>query len=240
MRGRHWTSTRPLPRLRGQQLAPARPGRPWTRRSRGGTWTPPANRPPTATPNRPADQPAVPPGLDGVRVAEGVQLAVAAHVVVVDPAPSREGSAQPATTSSNAVSTRVSNRRRERASERDSWTARAEDPARVGREPAEDVAAADPGRHGEHAGAVPVQQHRRRQRAPDGDEVLAVGGALGRLGAARRPGRGPVAGRHALGAGAGAQWNESPQAQEPPALGLSIWKPCFSIVSAKSTVAPAR
>ena len=36
------------------------------------------------------------------------------------------------------------------------------------------------------------------------------------------------------------QWNESPQAQEPLALGLSIVKPCFSIVSTKSMVAPIR
>ena len=39
---------------------------------------------------------------------------------------------------------------------------------------------------------------------------------------------------------AGAQWNESPQAQEPVAFGLSIVKPCFSIVSTKSIVAPLR
>ena len=32
----------------------------------------------------------------------------------------------------------------------------------------------------------------------------------------------------------------SPQAQELPALGLSMVKPCFSIVSAKSIVAPPR
>ena len=32
----------------------------------------------------------------------------------------------------------------------------------------------------------------------------------------------------------------SPQAQELPALGLSIVKPCFSMVSAKSIVAPSR
>jgi len=37
-----------------------------------------------------------------------------------------------------------------------------------------------------------------------------------------------------------AQWKESPQAQEPVALGLSIVKPCFSIVSTKSMVAPLR
>src|ERR1700722_4516138 len=36
------------------------------------------------------------------------------------------------------------------------------------------------------------------------------------------------------------QWNESPQAQEPEAFGLSIVKPCFSIVSTKSIVAPIR
>lgn len=32
----------------------------------------------------------------------------------------------------------------------------------------------------------------------------------------------------------------SPQAQELPALGLSMVNPCFSIVSAKSIVAPER
>ena len=32
----------------------------------------------------------------------------------------------------------------------------------------------------------------------------------------------------------------SPQAQELPALGLSMVKPCFSMVSAKSIVAPSR
>ena len=37
-----------------------------------------------------------------------------------------------------------------------------------------------------------------------------------------------------------AQWNESPQAQEPVALGLSIVKPCFSMVSTKSMLAPPR
>src|SRR5919112_3251324 len=36
------------------------------------------------------------------------------------------------------------------------------------------------------------------------------------------------------------QWNESPQAQEFVAFGLSIVKPCASIRSAKSIVAPAR
>ena len=38
----------------------------------------------------------------------------------------------------------------------------------------------------------------------------------------------------------GAQWNESPQAHEPVALGLSIVKPCFSMVSTKSIIAPLR
>src|SRR5690606_36532966 len=36
------------------------------------------------------------------------------------------------------------------------------------------------------------------------------------------------------------QWNESPQAQLPVAFGLSIVKPCLSIVSAKSITAPLR
>ena len=39
-------------------------------------------------------------------------------------------------------------------------------------------------------------------------------------------------------AGRDGQLKQSPQAQELPALGLSIVKPCFSIVSAKSIVAP--
>ena len=37
-----------------------------------------------------------------------------------------------------------------------------------------------------------------------------------------------------------AQWKLSPQAQEPVALGLSMVKPCFSMVSTKSMVAPIR
>ena len=37
-----------------------------------------------------------------------------------------------------------------------------------------------------------------------------------------------------------AQWKLSPQAQEPVALGLSIVKPCFSMVSTKSIIAPLR
>ena len=39
---------------------------------------------------------------------------------------------------------------------------------------------------------------------------------------------------------AACQWNESPQAQDPVAFGLSMVKPCFSIVSTKSMVAPPR
>ena len=36
------------------------------------------------------------------------------------------------------------------------------------------------------------------------------------------------------------QWKLSPQAQEPPAFGLSMVKPCCWIVSTKSIVAPVR
>jgi hypothetical protein len=46
-----------------------------------------------------------------------------------------------------------------------------------------------------------------------------------------------------VGAFVSERWGQlklSPQAQELPALGLSIVKPCFSIVSAKSMVAPVR
>jgi hypothetical protein len=54
-----------------------------------------------------------------------------------------------------------------------------------------------------------------------------------------RSGRWPTAesGERPTGPG---QWNESPQAQEPVALGLSIVKPCWSMVSMKSIVAPVR
>lgn len=38
----------------------------------------------------------------------------------------------------------------------------------------------------------------------------------------------------------GAQWKLSPQAQLPCALGLSIVKPCFWMLSSKSIVAPSR
>ncbi len=37
-----------------------------------------------------------------------------------------------------------------------------------------------------------------------------------------------------------AQWNESPHAHEPVALGLSMVNPCFSMESTKSIMAPLR
>jgi hypothetical protein len=37
-----------------------------------------------------------------------------------------------------------------------------------------------------------------------------------------------------------AQWKESPHAHEPVAFGLSMVKPCFSMVSTKSITAPLR
>ena len=59
-------------------------------------------------------------------------------------------------------------------------------------------------------------------------------------GVTSRPGTRPVR-PGGLRAGAGrTQLKESPQAQLLPALGLSMVKPCFSIVSAKSIVAPSR
>lgn len=48
------------------------------------------------------------------------------------------------------------------------------------------------------------------------------------------------AGREVSASERSAQLKESPQAQELPAFGLSIVKPCFSIVSAKSIDAPSR
>ena len=55
----------------------------------------------------------------------------------------------------------------------------------------------------------------------------------------RRTGPPPVVAGPSSGVGA-AQLKESPQAQELPALGLSMVNPCFSIVSEKSIVAPSR
>ena len=58
------------------------------------------------------------------------------------------------------------------------------------------------------------------------------------------PGTPRDAERARTGLGAGplevCQLKLSPQAQELPALGLSMVKPCFSMVSAKSIVAPSR
>jgi hypothetical protein len=51
--------------------------------------------------------------------------------------------------------------------------------------------------------------------------------------------RGPVPVARALSEGV-RQLKLSPQAQELPAFGLSMVKPCFSMVSAKSIVAPSR
>jgi hypothetical protein len=51
---------------------------------------------------------------------------------------------------------------------------------------------------------------------------------------------GGVSGVSCTGADPWCQWNESPHAQEPPALGLSMVNPCFSMVSTKSMVAPSR
>ena len=56
--------------------------------------------------------------------------------------------------------------------------------------------------------------------------------APGRREGPRRSGAGPL--------GVLRQLKLSPQAQELPALGLSMVKPCFSMVSAKSIVAPSR
>ena len=61
----------------------------------------------------------------------------------------------------------------------------------------------------------------RRQRHDEGPQP--VGGGLRRRCGSRRD-----------------QWNESPHAHEPVALGLSIVKPCFSMVSTKSIIAPLR
>ncbi|GAB2601903.1 hypothetical protein GCM10027067_11460 [Pseudactinotalea suaedae] len=80
-----------------------------------------------------------------------------------------------------------------------------------------------------------------------------VGGGLGGRARVQARGAGGVTAARTLGAACGeaeeggqkrrrgesatartgaAQWNESPQAQDPPAFGLSIVKPCWEIVSA--------
>ena len=72
---------------------------------------------------------------------------------------------------------------------------------------------------------------RRRGTEPDAPRPAAP--------AAQGAGRvGP--GRPRRCAGLDGQLKQSPQAQELPALGLSMVKPCFSMVSAKSIVAPSR
>ena len=50
----------------------------------------------------------------------------------------------------------------------------------------------------------------------------------------------PATNSRSRAAGQSRQWKESPQAQDPVAFGLSIVKPCFSMVSTKSIVAPPR
>ncbi|CNG09727.1 Uncharacterised protein [Mycobacterium tuberculosis] len=69
--------------------------------------------------------------------------------------------------------------------------------------------------------------------------------ARGRTGRGTREGRPRATGPWTAPPGrsarvAGTQLKESPQAQEPDAFGLSIVKPCFSIESTKSMVAPVR
>src|SRR5690606_10699150 len=88
----------------------------------------------------------------------------------------------------------------------------------------------------------PDQSPGERPR-PDGAPALRVASAKE---PPHRPVRGLLACR-ALDPGASGgwcglptQWNESPQAQEPVALGLSMVKPCFSMVSTKSITAPLR
>ncbi len=54
------------------------------------------------------------------------------------------------------------------------------------------------------------------------------------------PGTGDVDVTVAPGGPGAGQLKLSPQAQELPALGLSMVKPCFSMVSAKSMTAPSR
>ena len=75
------------------------------------------------------------------------------------------------------------------------------------------------------------------------DPVTAIctGTNLPRMGAPVGPGTpsGPVPVARALSQRL-RQLKLSPQAQELPALGLSMVKPCFSMVSAKSIVAPSR
>ena len=50
----------------------------------------------------------------------------------------------------------------------------------------------------------------------------------------------PVGGCGVWSDGRTTQWKESPQAQEPVAFGLSMVKPCFSMLSTKSIIAPLR
>jgi hypothetical protein len=78
-------------------------------------------------------------------------------------------------------------------------------------------------------------ERRRRDAGPGGLPAPSRGSV------APAPPQGPATSvREVGGGGVLRQWKLSPQAQEPPAFGLSIVKPCFSMVSTKSIVAPPR
>ena len=135
----------------------------------------PANSPPIETPYRPPASRSLRragPGLDAVRPAELVQVGgrPPRSSVRIQP-PGRRGSAQPRTTSSKAVSTRISKRRQDCRSDRLTRSAvERQHPARVRRPPAD----------------------RCRGARPASGRARAVGREQGaRLEVARRPRRAP-------------------------------------------------
>ncbi len=162
-------------------------------RSGPGTSTPPrtARRPPPRTARRPAAPGRPPPPPMPRRCAPSPRLCSCRYAAAtsrrIHP-PSRRGSAQAATTSSNAVSTRTSKRRHDARSDR------------LTRSPSSGITPRGSGDHqptgprrrrngiGNSTGAVRRQQRRRLQVGADAEEVLARRRAGEVEGPARRPG----------------------------------------------------
>ena len=166
----HWTSSSaPLGGACARGAARrGRPARPSTRRCDAGTSTRP-RRGRRSRRRRGRRRALVVPGLDRVRPAEAVQLLVGRRRSRRRSSRrGRAGSAQPATTSANAVSTRISKRAadaphgaRRRPLERDDAARRAATTSRA----APSAAASGRGRGGRPRGACPA---RGRRRAPRG------------------------------------------------------------------------
>ena len=187
-----------------------------------------------------AEQLAVAPGLHRVRPAEPVEPAVGGGDRGGDPA---AGAGRVGAAGDHGVEGGVDAHLEPgaRAPQRpgDHEPVERQDAARVGAPPADRLGAAVAQPHREQAQAVGGQQGAGREVGPGAGDLVALGPAAPQTRQSRR--QPPcVGGRRRLRRGVRAQWKESPQAQELCALGLSMVKPCFSMLSAKSISAPSR